>query len=109
MDGAVALLLLTAACAPARPPETPREIYAAYCARCHADDGRGVPRQLERYPKADLRRSEMIARGDRPAVLERTAKGYGPMPAFATKLTPAELEKVTDFVLALRAAPGPGN
>ena len=98
-----------AACRPTKPPETPAELFAFYCARCHADDGRGVSRQLERYPKADLTRSEMLARGDRAAVLERTAKGYGPMPAFATKLKPAEIEKVTDFVLALGAARKPND
>lgn len=103
------LLLFALGCAPAPPPDTPGAIYATYCARCHGDDGRGVTRQLERYPKADLGRSEMIARGDRAAVLARTAKGYGPMPAFDTKLTPAELEKVTGFVLALPAGGRPGG
>jgi mono/diheme cytochrome c family protein len=107
--GSAALLLLAVACGPAKKPESPAEIYAVYCARCHAADGRGVAQQLERYPKADLTRSEMLARGDRPAVLARTAKGYGPMPAFADKLTPAELEKVTDFVLAYGTGPRRGN
>ena len=97
------------ACKPARPPETPAELYLAYCARCHADDGRGARRQLERYPEADLTRSDMLARGDRAAVLARVAKGFGPMPAFDTKLAPGEIEKVTDFVLALGTAQREGS
>lgn len=104
-----ASLWLLGACPAAKPPETPAELYAVYCARCHGSDGRGVARHLERYPKADLTQSDMLARRDRSAVLLRTAKGYGPMPAFETKLAPAELEKVTDFVLALGTVQSQGR
>lgn len=110
---AIATLVGVAAllsCRPAPRPESAEGLYRFFCARCHGPDGRGTARQLRNYPAADLRRSEAIARGDRAAVRERTAAGHGPMPPFRDKLTPAELEKVTDYALALAApAGGPGG
>ncbi len=96
------------ACGPAPRPESAEGLYRLFCARCHGDDGRGTRAQLESYPKADLLLSEAIARGDRAAVLRRTAEGYGPMPAFRDKLSAEELDQVTDFVLALAAPPDGG-
>lgn len=96
------------ACRPAPRPESAEGLYRLFCARCHGDDGRGTREQLESYPKADLLLSEAIARGDRAAALRRTAEGYGPMPPFRDKLSAEELEKVTDYVLALAAPRGGG-
>lgn len=96
------------ACRPAPRPESAEGLYRLFCARCHGDDGRGTRAQLESYPKADLLLSEAIARGDRAAVLRRTVEGFGPMPPFRDKLSAEELEKVTDYVLAL-AAPRSGG
>ena len=96
------------ACQPASRPESAEGLYRLFCARCHGDDGRGTRAQLESYPKADLFRSEALARGDRAAVARRTAEGYGPMPPFRDKLSAEELDKVTDYVLALAAPRGRG-
>lgn len=82
-------------------------LYGKYCARCHGDDGRGVPRQLARYPKADLTRSP--ARGDaaRGFYYRRIARGYGPMPAFSRRLSPQEIERLVDYSLALARTGAP--
>ena len=83
------------------------ELYTKYCARCHGADGRGVPRQLARYPKADLTRSQ--ARGDaaRGFYQRRIAEGYGPMPAFSRRLSPQEIERLVDYGLALAKTGAP--
>jgi mono/diheme cytochrome c family protein len=96
----VALPLL-AGCA--KKPETPPEIYAAYCARCHGDEGegRGNARSRKLYPHLDLLASPMVQRGDRALVRDRIAKGDGPMPGFSRRLSPQEIESLVDFTLAL--------
>lgn len=106
---AAAVLGATAvACEPAPRPESAEGLYRLFCARCHGDDGRGTRAQLESYPKADLLLSEAVARGDREAVVRRTAEGYGPMPPFRDKLSAEELDQVTAYVLALAAPRGRG-
>ena len=97
----LAALPLLAGCA--KKPETPPEIYAAYCARCHgpAGEGRGDARTLKLYPNLDLLASPMVRRGDRALVRDRIAKGDGPMPGFSRRLSPQEIESLVDFTLAL--------
>lgn len=97
----LAALPLLAGCA--KKPETPPEIYAAYCARCHGDqgEGKGNARSLKLYPHLNLLVSPMVLQGDRALVRDRIAKGYGPMPGFSRRLSPQELESLVDFTLAL--------
>lgn len=85
-----------------RPKSTPDQ-YRAYCTRCHGPRGEGEPKTLKRYPAADLRTSTMMARQDRAALRRRIDKGYGPMPAFSHYLSGAEIERMIDFILQLRA------
>ncbi|HKV07954.1 MAG TPA: cytochrome c [Thermoanaerobaculia bacterium] len=106
MRSRIALLLLAAlpllaGCA--KKPETPPEIYAAYCARCHGDrgEGKGDARSLKLYPHLNLLVSPMVLKGDRALVRDRIAKGYGPMPGFSRRLSPQELESLVDLTLAL--------
>jgi mono/diheme cytochrome c family protein len=99
-----ALLLLAALLSGcAKKPETPPEIYAAYCARCHGDEGegKGDARSLKLYPHLNLLTSPMVRRGDRTLVRDRIVKGYGPMPGFSRRLSPQEVESLVDFTLAL--------
>jgi mono/diheme cytochrome c family protein len=77
------------------------ELYATYCARCHGDRGQGKGDNLELYPHLNLRTSPMALRGDRAAVRQRIAEGYGPMPGFQRRLTPQETERLIDFTLQL--------
>lgn len=85
----------------ARKNLTTPELYDAYCARCHGDRGQGVPRALTLYPRANLLASPMARRGDRAAIRERIAEGYGPMPAFKRRLDRQEIERLVDYTLLL--------
>lgn len=86
-------------------PEGTAEQYQAYCARCHGARGEGTLKVLRQNPAADLRASEMMRREDRSALRRRIADGYGPMPAFKRRLTPAEIERMIDFILRLQEHP----
>jgi mono/diheme cytochrome c family protein len=97
-----ALPLLSAAidgCA--RKNLTTPELYETYCARCHSAGGEGDRRSLKLYPHLDLLSSPMVRRGDRAAVRQRIAEGYGPMPGFARRLGPQEVERLVDFTFQL--------
>ena len=80
---------------------TTPELYDRHCARCHGDRGEGDPRSLTLYPRANLLASPMALRGDRAAIRERIAEGYGPMPAFKRRLDPQEIERLVDYTLQL--------
>lgn len=98
-----ALATITAGCA--RKNLTTPELYEAYCTRCHGDRGEGDPRSLTLYPHANLLVSPMTLRGDRAAIRERIAEGYGPMPGFKRRLTPQEVERLVDYTLQLSRTP----
>jgi mono/diheme cytochrome c family protein len=99
----LAVFALTAGCA--RKNLTTPELYEAYCTRCHGDRGEGDPRSLTLYPHANLLVSPMTLRGDRAAIRERIAEGYGPMPGFKRRLTPQEVERLVDYTLQLSRTP----
>ncbi len=82
---------------------TAPELYSTYCARCHGEQGRGKgdPEDLKLYPRLNLLTSPMIRGGDRAAVRQRIREGDGPMPGFARRLTPQELERLVDFTFQL--------
>ncbi|HEX6862337.1 MAG TPA: cytochrome c [Thermoanaerobaculia bacterium] len=100
----LAALTLFAGCA--KKPETPPEIYAAYCARCHGDKGEGNPRAAKTARNLDLRASAMVKRQDRALIRERIAKGYGTMPGFSRRLTAQEIESMVDFTIELQRKAG---
>ncbi|HEY4575601.1 MAG TPA: cytochrome c [Thermoanaerobaculia bacterium] len=80
---------------------TTPELYATYCARCHGERGEGKGDNLALYPHLDLLTSPMVRRGDRAAVRQRIRDGYGPMPGFARRLDPPEVERLVDFTFQL--------
>jgi mono/diheme cytochrome c family protein len=94
-----ALALLLAGC-PSRDRSGPG-LYTSYCRRCHGTADEGPKRRLKLYPHLDLRTSPMLLRGDRAAVRQRIVQGDGPMPSFGRRLTPAEVERVVEFTLAI--------
>jgi mono/diheme cytochrome c family protein len=100
----LAALPLLAGCA--QKPETPPELYAAYCARCHGKEGEGNPRAAKRLPRLDLLGSSMVQRGDRTLIRDRIAQGKGPMPGFAHRLSPQEIESLVEFTIELQKKAG---
>ena len=76
-------------------------LYRSYCRRCHGPNGEGPKRPVELYPHLDLLTSPMVLRGDRAAVRQRIEEGHGPMPGYARRLTPDEMERLIDFTLQL--------
>lgn len=106
MKPGTALLLAATLAVPAgcaRKDLTAPEIYSTYCARCHGEQGKGKgdPEDLKLYPHLNLLTSPMIRGGDRAAVRQRIQEGEGPMPGFARRLTPQELERLVDFTFQL--------
>lgn len=97
----VATLGLGAACDPPSSGLPAQELWAANCARCHADDGRGIPAQRALDPKLDLVASELVRGRERGLVYQRIAWGYAGMPGFAHKLEQGDLELLADYVLDL--------
>ncbi|HEV7506070.1 MAG TPA: cytochrome c [Thermoanaerobaculia bacterium] len=84
---------------------TTPELYDTYCTRCHGDRGEGDPRSLTLYPHANLLASPLARRGDRTAIRERIADGFGPMPAFKRRLDPQEVERLVDYTIQLSRTP----
>lgn len=103
--GVTALAALSAGCG-AREPLAPSVVYGKVCARCHGDDGRGVPRELAEHPEVNLLVSDMLAAGDRQAVAERIRHGRGRMPAFEDDLTTEEIDTLAAWTLE-QFAPNP--
>ena len=101
-----ALLAAAVACLAGCGPEdrSAPGLYRFYCQGCHGreGEGRGSARRLKRYPNLNLTTSPLTARADRDAIRRRIAEGEGPMPAFARRLTPEEIESLVDFTLRLR-------
>lgn len=94
------LLLLAASCGP-RDRSAP-SLYRAYCERCHGPSGEGDRRSLSLYPNLDLTSALKVRQGDRKFLHDRIAKGYGPMPGFARRLTPEEIDSLVDLTLRFR-------
>ena len=80
-------------------------LYRRHCARCHGDHGEGSPRGLRLYPHLDLRTSPLVRAGDRAGVRHQIADGEGPMPGFAGRLDPQQIERLVDFTLQLGRTP----
>ena len=95
----VAVLLVIASCtkkaaptsATSKPAIDGAPIYAQNCARCHGATGTEG-------------RAPNLARGDnsRSEILDKVTNGTGRMPAFASKLSGAEIDAVAEFVLHLK-------
>lgn len=72
-----------------------KEVYAASCAMCHGDDGKGNPMM----GAPNLADKIWLYGGDRESVLKTIADGRsGLMPTFKTKLDPIEIKQVAVYV-----------
>lgn len=71
-------------------------VYANNCARCHGDDGEG-----DKGPAINTPEKQKKFRSNPQALIQRISNGRGKMPAFRTRLTPAEIRSVANFVKTL--------
>lgn len=71
-------------------------IFANNCARCHGDDGEG-----DKGPAINTPAKQKKFRANPQALIRKISNGGGKMPAFRTRLTPAEIRSVANFVKTL--------
>jgi mono/diheme cytochrome c family protein len=102
--GALAVLgVLSSGCAPSAPTRSAEVLFAENCARCHGPDGKGDPRILPLYPRADLIHSPMGIARDRVLIHDRITRGFTTMPGFQGKLQPEEIGALVNKCLKLAA------
>jgi mono/diheme cytochrome c family protein len=100
--------VLIGGCEPTKPVRSGEILFAENCARCHGADGKGDPRILPLYPRADLIRSPMGIARDRFLIHDRITRGFTTMPGFQGKLQPEEIGQLVNKCIAL-AAPRPNG
>jgi len=98
---AAALLDLWGCARGADSPREAAELYRGHCARCHGSDGKGDRRSIGLNPNLDLTAAPNVQRGNRDQIRQRIADGYGPMPAFSTKLDARQIELLTTYAIEL--------
>lgn len=98
---AAALLDLWGCARGAESPPEAAELYRGHCARCHGPDGKGDRRSIGLNPNLDLTAAPNVQRGNRAQIRQRIADGYGPMPAFSTKLDARQIELLTTYAIEL--------
>ncbi len=102
--GALSVLgVLIGGCEPTKPVRSGEVLFAENCARCHGADGKGDPRILPLYPRADLTHSPMGTARERVLIHDRIARGYTTMPGFQGKLQPEEIGQLVNKCIALAA------
>lgn len=94
-------MLVLAGCGSPRSGVPIVELWDTHCASCHGADGRGVQARRGLEPLVDLRKSRMIANGDRGLVFQRIAYGYATMPGFAHKLERGDIEALAELAAEL--------
>jgi cytochrome c oxidase cbb3-type subunit 3 len=96
------------------PKDPGTRVWVRKCSACHGEDGRGRTKFAEGRPYADLTDGVWKHGGDLGSIRKLIAEGdpKSPMPAFAGRLSPEEIEAVARYVEALAAraaARGPGS
>jgi len=71
-------------------------IYSQNCARCHGADGRAQTAKGRQVDAVDLTSSEWSP--DEARDTRMVTKGKGSMPSFKSKLTPAEISAVVQYI-----------
>ena len=99
---AIAAVLLAT---PLRAEAPPNATYTKRCASCHGEDGRGSAKKATvlkvEAQLLDFTRPEAAAL-DAAELRKVVEEGKGKMPAYGTKLTPAEIDALVAHVLTLR-------
>ena len=113
LAGALSALaaLLAAGCGPSDPGE---RVWVRKCSACHGRTGRGDTRFARGRPYANLTDDAWKHGGDLTSIRRLVAAGDpgSPMPPYEGRLTPGEIDAVSQYVLVLhdraRATPPPG-
>jgi mono/diheme cytochrome c family protein len=81
--------------------ESGADTYTAKCKMCHGADGAPPAAMAKSMGIRDLKSDDVQKQSDADlkTVIE---KGKGKMPAFAGKLTPAQIDDVTKYVRSLK-------
>ena len=79
-----------------------REVYISNCARCHGGDGQGQTTLGRSVEAPDMTDARWHARRSARRMTQSVARGRGQMPAFAGKLTRAEIAAAVAYVRTLR-------
>lgn len=100
-----AILMTFTSSAVAQSPDEGAEIYGQKCARCHQDDGLGVP---NKYPPiagnpdaADLDHVVDVVTNGLSGKVIMGVEYERDMPAFGDRLTPAEIQLVSQYTVQL--------
>lgn len=75
-------------------------IYRAHCARCHGNDGRANTKEGRKTEAADLTEDSVKAMSTEK-MTRIIRNGKGDMPAFAKKLSAAQIAAVIQYVRGL--------
>ena len=109
----VSFLLLSATPAEAQLPESPKELYAATCAKCHAEDGTGrLPTPTVKNLPRDFTNCA-LATAEPDADWELVTAQGGPaaglsseMPAFGDAFSPERISGLVQYVRGFCKEPG---
>ncbi len=114
----LALLVLAAGCSEKIDPRLAGRggaaAYARYCLRCHGARGDGAKASRMAERPVDIGAPAFADTVDRAGLERVVARGKGKMEGYADKLSPAEIDSVARFVIALqdlrrREAAAPGS
>jgi mono/diheme cytochrome c family protein len=93
--GAIGVILLLGL--PARAQETPETLFKGKCGMCHGPDGTGKTMMGEKLKIPDLRAADVQKKSE--AELKTIiAKGKDKMPAYETKLSKEQIDKLADYI-----------
>ena len=100
---AVALIATGASSGCTTDPDPAARVWKRRCAACHGLDGAGRTRFAEGRPFADLTDGRWKHGADREGLRRLVAEGdpASPMPPFAGTLSPAEIDAIVEWTLAL--------
>jgi mono/diheme cytochrome c family protein len=99
----VAVMMLAGACAalPLFSQATGADVYKAKCANCHGADGSAATPVGKAMKVLPFKDAAMLKASDAQFITS-TKDGKGKMPAYAGKLTDAQIDEVTAYIRTLQ-------
>lgn len=78
------------------------ELYARHCASCHGTEGRGETEKGREFDVPNIADAKWQKRHSNAKISKKIQKGGGGMPAFAKKLSQAEINSLVAYVRTLK-------